>query len=346
MGSSPKIEMPAAPAAVDAKETTKEMIQAQIDSLPDILKAQAEYGPQFTALQIEQLQKYAPDLLTEQIKLEKEFGGQLAEATRAETEILAPERIAASELLAKYLQEEETLTPEEERLYREDIRSAQSTRGLAESGFGAIDEVRQLTALRQQLKQQKLNIALSSAGLIPTNPGASINAPQQQQLVQNVSPSDYFDLVASSYATQGNIFGSQVQGQLGQLNAKVATRGQNMDLAGSIIGGSMSMYGNIAAANAKAAAGAIAGSSIDYKENITENEYDSIAVLAECDIKNFDYKEKMNMPNKRYVGVIAENAPDILTTEDKKAFDLYSAVGVLIDAVNKIEKRLKAIEEK
>jgi len=53
----------------------------------------------------------------------------------------------------------------------------------------------------------------------------------------------------------------------------------------------------------------------------------------------------MNMPDKRYIGVIAEDADDALTTPDKKMFDMYSAIGILLDANKKLIARIKSIEE-
>ena len=93
-------------------------------------------------------------------------------------------------------------------------------------------------------------------------------------------------------------------------------------------------------------AAAMFASSRDYKENITDNLVDSEELLRGVTIKNFDYKPEMGMDDKRYVGVIAEDAPDILTTKDKKNFDLYSAVGILMDANKKLIARVDELERR
>lgn len=204
---------PEPPRAPSSQETTKEAIQAQIESLPDILKAQQEYGPQFTQLQLENLRRFGPQFLEESIGLEKEFGPELALATRQSLGVLAPERIAGQDVLADYLRQQNLLTPEEEQQFRQDVRAATSVRGLGESGEAKLEEIRQLTQLRQQLKNQRLNIALSSAGLIPTTPGAFVGTPKtsQPQLVQNVTPSDIFGLTSNTFKTQADIYKTGVE---------------------------------------------------------------------------------------------------------------------------------------
>ena len=204
MGST-KIEAPSAPTP---QETTKQAIDAQVQSLPDILKAQQEFGPQFAQTsfdqEIQNLKQFAPGIAEAALKLQEEFGPRYAEALKAEQEAASPELAASRKVLTDYLGQEELLTPEEERQATQDIRGAQNVRGFGlDSGVGAQDELSKLTDLRQRLKERRLNIALSTSGRAPIT-GATQFQPAQTspgQLVQNVNPGQIFGLATSNYAT-------------------------------------------------------------------------------------------------------------------------------------------------
>lgn len=202
------------PPAPAPAETSREAISAQIEATPRILETQREFGPQFTQLQLEQLQQFGPEFTEAALGLAEQFGGRLAEQTRAEQAILAPERVAGSEQIAQFLgQGPDLLTSEEEKQFRQDVRAAQATRGLAESGFGAQEEFEKLTGLRQQLKNRFLDVALSASGRLPAAGAATVGAPQQAfgpgQLVQNVTPSEFFGAQAARQGAQASIFGTQ-----------------------------------------------------------------------------------------------------------------------------------------
>jgi len=83
-------------------------------------------------------------------------------------------------------------------------------------------------------------------------------------------------------------------------------------------------------------------SSRDYKKEIEDNKIDSIATIKGLDIKNYKY----NWEEKQRIGVIAEDTPDILTTDDKKALDVVNMFGVMMDAMQKIISRIEALEAK
>jgi hypothetical protein len=214
--------------APTAKETSAEAIQAQLNALPQIVSAQRQFGPELTQIQLDSLNRFGPQFAQASIALEKQFGPQLAEATLASQNVLDPSRSAGSQAIAKYLQGgPDQLTPEEEAKFRGDVRAAQSTRGLAESGFGAQDEFAQLTGLRQQLKSRYLETALSASGRLPTGGRASVNNASQAfgpgMLVQNVDPSSYM-----SYQSNLNSFNAQNQSQGsigGQLLGSIAGAG-------------------------------------------------------------------------------------------------------------------------
>jgi len=218
-GSSPKAPTPPSPA-----QTTRESIQAQIESLPEILSAQKEFGPQFSQEALNQLGEFGPQQIEQQLRLQEKFGPQIAEALRAQRAVETPELAAAQDVLNKFLSQENLLTPNEEQQFRADSRAATSVRGLGEGGEAALEEVRGLTALRQQLKAQRLNIALSTAGRTPIG-GSLVGQPQaQNQLVQNVQPSDIFGLVSNNFAQQSANF------------RKASKGGSGLGSAGALLG--------------------------------------------------------------------------------------------------------------
>lgn len=215
MGST-KISQPAPPPpAPSAGETSAQAIQAQIDALPKILASQQQYGPQFSALELQQLQQYGPQFAQASLDLQKTYGPQFAEVERQ----LSPELAGAQRTLSSFLSQ----TDEEE--YNalrpgvlQDVRAAQSQRGLgAISPLGSIDESIQLQRLKQSLKDRRLNIALSTAGRVPIS-----SLPQVQgqtgvgQLVNNVNPGDIMSYQqglnnynASIFGTQANMWANQ-----------------------------------------------------------------------------------------------------------------------------------------
>lgn len=241
-GGGTTVEAPAPPPpAPSPLETSQQAIQAQIEATPQILATQQEFGPQFTQLQLDQLREFGPQFAQEALALSGEFGPELAQQTREQQAILDPSRIAGSEAITSFLEQgPEALTAEEERQFTQDVRSAQSVRGLAESGFGAQDEFSKLTSLRQNLKNRFLNVALSASGRLPATGQATVGPSPQSfgpaPLVQNVSPGTFFggqaaqnQFTSSIFGTQANIFGTQ-QG------AATAARGQNLALIGSGFG--------------------------------------------------------------------------------------------------------------
>lgn len=216
-----------APAAPDPMQVSRQAIQAQIQGLPDIISAQQQYGPQFTQAELDLLREFAPQFLTEQVELEREFAPQIAEITREQQEILAPERVAAQNLLREFFETPQGLSDTERALIQEQSRSAQSARGLAETGFGAVEEVRALADLRNQIRQQQLTLAANSAGQVPVSGGFTTSVPNVSpgRLVQNVTP--------------GNIFG--LAGQ--NIAASSATADRRSDILSEIIGGGFSLVG-------------------------------------------------------------------------------------------------------
>lgn len=290
---------PEPPAVPSPTQVSESAVQAQAANLPEILRAQQEFGPQFVEAQLALQEQFAPRALKDQLALQQQFAPGFAEATRDITQILRPEAIAGQERLLEELQRPlaETLSPEEEAAFQRSSRAATSVRGLGESGFGALEEVRGLTDLRNQLRQQRLNLALSTVGAIPTQP-TQMPTPQVSagQLVQNVQPATFFGGQQAQQSTLANIFGTQEQ-------SRIAQRGQNIQLLGDIVGGGS----QIGAALATGAA----ASDIRLKDDLKE-----VGKL-ENGIKVYTWKWNEKATEVfglvgRSVGVIAQEAQEVM----------------------------------
>jgi len=85
-------------------------------------------------------------------------------------------------------------------------------------------------------------------------------------------------------------------------------------------------------------------SSKDFKEDIKDNKIDTLDLIKNLDIKTFRYKG--DPTTKKHIGIIAEDTPDLLTTDDKKYLDTVNLFGTLLDAVKQIILRLDKLEAK
>jgi hypothetical protein len=259
MGST-KIEQPAPPQIQSNTETAAQSIQAQIDAIPKILASQKEFAPQFQQLELDQFKQFGGQQTGAYLDLAEQFGGRLNELTRQEQLALAPERVAGSEAISKYLNDgPETLSQEEQDAMLEDVRAAQQTRGLAQSGMATVDELKKMTGLRQALKDRYLNIALSASGRLPAAGGSSVAAPNtaSQQLVQNVDPATFFggqnnvnNSKTSIFSSQASMYGSSSANQGGGIGGMVGS------LAGGFLG---SMAGPMGTAIGSKLGGQLAG---------------------------------------------------------------------------------------
>lgn len=225
------------PPSVEA--TSAQSIQAQIDALPKILAAQQQYGPQFTQQFFNETAQFAPQILGLQRQLESQY---------------TPELGAARGVLEDYFKQEQEMTPYEERQAKDTFRGAQSARGMAQSGMGAQEELRGLTQLRQQLKSQRLGLAMQMAGMgSPQTAALTSMSPVAQLGVQNVNPSQIFGLTQSNYANQMAQYNQNQQGK-GQMFGSV------LGLAGTL-GGAFLGNPQLGSIMGKAAAGQVSGGS-------------------------------------------------------------------------------------
>lgn len=210
---------PTPPPAPSVNETSAQAIQAQIDALPKILEAQTQYGPQFSQLNLSQLQQYGPQFAQAALDLQRQFGPQFAQVERD----LSPELAGAQQTLATYLSgndqaEYDALAPG----LLQQVRAGQSQRGLgAISPLGSIDESVQLQQLKQSLKDRRLNVALSTAGRVPIGGVPQLQGQTgTQQLVQGPSSESLFgyqqglnSFNSSIFSAQSNMYSNQQANQ-------------------------------------------------------------------------------------------------------------------------------------
>jgi hypothetical protein len=161
--------------------------------------------------------------------------------------------------------------------------------------------------------------------------------PYQNRLNYYSGVSSQMDPFNAALGTMGDVAGiglSQYQGQqIAQTNEQAGKQAFWGDLLQGLISGGATIGG-----------AALLASSKDFKENITENEYNSLSVINGLSIKNYDYKEGYGIPDKRHVGVIAEEAPDVITTKDKKYVDNYTLTSLLIGAVQELSKEVERLK--
>ena len=230
-------------------EVSRQSIQAQIQSLPEIFRAQQEFAPQFLGLEAELQREFAPEVGLAQLETAQQLTPGFLDLSEQISGRLTPEVAAGQEAILgflgggpteEFIQEQrgalqefldptaEVLTPTQRRFVEQDIRGAQSERGLGLfSPLGSIQEAAGLENLRQQIRAQRFQArtgvagsilgeqtrlgqtGLTAAGRTAALPGlAGIGQQFGQQVqtpgqfVQNVSPEQVFGLTQSNFAQQ------------------------------------------------------------------------------------------------------------------------------------------------
>ena len=187
------------------------------------------------------------------------------------------------------------------------------------SPIGAFATSRGLQLASQQRQREGENLGLSLAGRQQL---AQPQAPSFTNLAGSLTPGQVLGFNQGIFGTQGGIFGTQAGMATAQANVNAQVRGQNISVLNSGIG----------------AVGSVIGSSRDFKENIVDNTIDSLDVLKQLDIVEYDYKE---IDDKHHIGVIVEDSPEILVTADGKHLDVVNVIGILLDANKKPLKRIE-----
>ena len=87
-----------------------------------------------------------------------------------------------------------------------------------------------------------------------------------------------------------------------------------------------------------------ADSSREIKENIIPTQVDALEVINGTQIYDFNYI--VDETKKPKVGIIAEEAPDLLVSNERDAMDSANAIGLLLSAVQRLSQRLDILEAK
>jgi hypothetical protein len=147
-----------------------------------------------------------------------------------------------------------------------------------------------------------------------------------------------FDPFAASMGAMGDVAGINLAKYQGQMQADAAEDAAKRNMWGNIFGSLIGGAGSLGAA--------LLASSKDYKYDIEDNVYDSKEIIDNLKVKNYLYKPGYGVEGKDNVGFIAEDAPDIITTPDKKAIDAYSLISLLVDRVQQLSKEVEELKSK
>lgn len=166
----------------------------------------------------------------------------------------------------------------------------------------------------------------------------------------SISPSstNTIDLGSSSLKFR-SIYATSFKGDLsGTIQVSTSSSGTNYYLTGANGVGSTgkSLYGSTSVYlldNNIYANGFYATSSRNYKENIEKTSSSALDIIKQTEVVNFNYINDENKTPK--IGIIAEDAPDILVSPDKGSVDTSNCIGVLLKACQELNERVEALEK-
>jgi len=215
------------PSSPSVGETTREAIQAQLETAPSL--AQQEYA--LTS-------QYSPLYAQLQTQLQQQYGQQLGQSyydmvSAANPYISAVEKQAAQDIMGRLGQSDEELLG----AYQREFGAAEANAGRLGSPVGSVNMARQTVQAREAIKQSRINEALAISGKTPVTAAASIQPTTPNMTGSYVSPA--MGMASSVYGTQAGMFNQYSSNQ-------TAARGQNMQLLGSIIGAAGTGYGTYA----------------------------------------------------------------------------------------------------
>lgn len=289
--------------------------------------------------QIDQYQQSAPQIAQQQLDLNAKFDPQRIAQARADLEQSDPNAFALHEAYNKStldnLKLGDQLSADQLRNIQQNTRQAQTARGNVMGANPSMQEAFNAFGYGQQLQAGRQQQAATALGLGGSNQQfGSLQGAQQGATSYNPMATNLpFGVNANAGQAGANFeaqtYGSQVQLYNDQLNAPNPW----MEVAGMAVG-----------AGSKLGGAAMMGSSERIKENIEDfdNGYEVIKALK---VKSYDYKEGFG--KKDCIGLIAEETPQPIRVINPNSFDmvdLYSLMGVLVDAVKTIQTKLETLE--
>ena len=299
---STRIETPSSPAA----PTTAESVQAWVDALPKIYETQMQYAP----LQAQQ-----------QVSLAQQYAAPLGQAQLAAQQAMYPQTTALQEKLATAASQgmDSGLPDWAKQTYQDTFRAQLGENAL--SGIGADYMSRGMMQQEKDWRDYYNNLGLSVAGRQPlSSPGQA----QTSDYMSQFTPNSVMKYNAQNYGNYSNAYANMynTNSQMQQFQDNRFDQYLNSGIGG--------------------VSQAMMLSSFDFKNNIRENDIDSVELVKSLNIVDFEYKGS----DKKQIGIIIEESPDLLKSKDEKHIDTVNLFGVLTDALQKTIKKVEALEAK
>jgi len=118
-----------------------------------------------------------------------------------------------------------------------------------------------------------------------------------------------------------------------ELQAKIATAQARAKERAALYGGLGSLGGTLGGA------AILAASSKKFKKDISEfSNKEALEMVKDVNPVTYRYKGE-NPESPKYIGLIAEQAPDAITTPDKQMINLSNQVGLVTAAVKALAKK-------
>lgn len=286
--------------------STADAYNAYIAGLPAMYNAQLTYAPRFAQQQMD-------------------LTAQIAPQAKALQDALYPQTSALQEGVASQARAgmSSEMPESMKQAYQDQFRSEVGSQ--AGSGLGADYVSRNMYNAGQARQDYFRNLALTttgrqplyqSSGYTPPNMAQGYNFGQVQNAMQQ-GYGNYSGAYSSMYGANANLAGMNYQSQMGLYGAGMGAMGTFM------------------------------ASSKTFK-NETNDKVDGVRVLRNTKIVTYRYKPEirnvLHDDGKVHVGVFAEDVPEILASKDRKSVDVINAIGVIMDAVKRIDERLGKIE--
>lgn len=224
-GGSPKISSPQPP----QQPSTKESIDAWVESMPRIFAEQ---------------QRQAPLEAQQQVELAQQYAGPLAEAFKTAQEAMYPTETALSKSLGQQAESgmKEGLPQWMRDQYQSDIRANLGTN--AGSGMGAEYTSRGLLSFENEYQNYYRNLAMSLTGRQPV---ATAQMPSYSNYASTFTPGSVMNYKASTYSPYASAYASMYGTNAQYLpTSPLQNLSQQMGYANSFMGGVGQMGSSIA----------------------------------------------------------------------------------------------------
>lgn len=220
------------PEAPNYGAASREAIEAEVELLPKRLEAEAnarlKYDPIFQQQQIDLFRDASPQLAQIALDMQTEYGDEFVEASRRQLEASDPEGFALRQELGSKLLEDlkagRSLTDEERRESRNNVRGAQLARGNYLGNASAFEELQTMSDAGFRKEQQRMANAGAFLGQPLNAQFQSLSGAQQGAApVQQVNAGNPFrymgtdtmqngaQFASNTFSTQANIYANQPQ---------------------------------------------------------------------------------------------------------------------------------------